>query len=143
MVDLDQFKHVNDTFGHPAGDLVLTEIGAILQRLVRPYDCVGRYGGEEFLLILTGTNFGSARRRAEELRVAVQTARILYGEKAIQVTASFGAASGFPSDPESMVLAADAALYRAKENGRNCVMVTEVEAASSAEPPERGRAGIS
>ena len=143
MVDLDQFKHVNDTFGHPAGDLVLAKIGAIFQRLVRPYDCVGRYGGEEFLLILTGTNFGSARRRAEELRVAVQAARILNGETAIQVTASFGAASGFPSDPESMVLAADAALYRAKENGRNCVMATEIEAASSAQPPERGRAGIS
>jgi diguanylate cyclase (GGDEF)-like protein len=144
MVDLDQFKHVNDTFGHPAGDLVLKEIAAIFQRFVRSYDWVGRYGGEEFLLILTGTNFESARRRAEELRVAVQTARILSGETAIEVTASFDAASGFPSDPESMVQAADAALYRAKENGRNCVMATEIEpAANPAQPQERRRAGIS
>jgi diguanylate cyclase (GGDEF)-like protein len=134
MVDLDQFKNVNDTFGHPAGDLVLKEICAIFQRLVRSYDWVGRYGGEEFLLILPGTNFMGARRRTEQLRMAVQTARILCGETAIQVTASFGAASGFPSDYESILQTADAALYRAKKNGRNCVMVTEVEpAASSAE----------
>ena len=144
MVDLDHFKKVNDTFGHAAGDLVLKETGAIFQRSVRSYDSVGRYGGEEFLLILPGSNFLSAHRRSEQLRAAVQTARILYGETAIPVTASFGVASGFPSSGESMVLAADAALYRAKENGRNCVMATEIEPArNSAQPPERRRAGIS
>jgi diguanylate cyclase (GGDEF)-like protein len=144
MVDLDHFKNVNDTFGHAAGDLVLKETGAIFQRMVRSYDWVGRYGGEEFLLILPGTNFVGARKRTEQLRLAVQTARILYGETAIPVTASFGAASGFPSGGESMVLAADAALYRAKENGRNCVMATEIEpAGNSAQPQQRGRAGIS
>lgn len=144
MVDLDHFKNVNDTFGHAAGDVVLKEIAAIFQRSVRSYDWVGRYGGEEFLMILPGSNFVNARKRTEQLRIAVQTARIQYKETAIPVTASFGAISGFPSDSESMVLAADAALYRAKDNGRNCVMATEIEpAGAAAEQPERRRSGTS
>jgi diguanylate cyclase (GGDEF)-like protein len=132
MVDLDQFKNVNDAFGHPAGDLVLREVGAIFQYSVRSYDWVGRYGGEEFLLILPGSSFVNARRRAEQFRMAVQTARILHRETAVQVTASFGVASGFASCYEEMLHAADVALYRAKENGRNCVMVIEIE------PPGNG-----
>jgi len=135
MVDLDHFKNVNDTFGHAAGDLVLKEAAATFQRLVRSYDWVGRYGGEEFLLILPGTNFAGARRRAEELRMAVQAARTQYGETAIQITASFGAVSCFPSSSESMLLAADTALYRAKANGRNCVMATEIEPAGRSVEP--------
>jgi diguanylate cyclase (GGDEF)-like protein len=126
MVDLDLFKKVNDDFGHPAGDRVLIKIAAILQRSVRSYDWVGRYGGEEFLLILPGSGFSNARLRAEQLRVAVQETRVPLGGREIQVTASFGVVSGFPRDAEEMVQAADTALYRAKRNGRNCVMVTEI-----------------
>jgi len=133
LVDLDHFKEVNDTFGHPSGDLVLKEISTIFQRSVRTYDWVGRYGGEEFLLILPGSSFVSARIRAEQFRMAVQTARILDGNTVIQVTASFGVASGFTPDFETMIHVADAALYRAKNNGRNCVMATEIEPAQPSE----------
>ncbi|MGD0731311.1 MAG: diguanylate cyclase [Terracidiphilus sp.] len=129
LVDLDHFKQVNDTYGHPAGDLVLKEISAIFQRSVRSYDWVGRYGGEEFLLILPGSNFLSARIRAEQFRVAVETARILDGKTTIPITASFGVASGFPSDYEAMIHTTDTALYKAKANGRNCVVATEIRAA--------------
>jgi diguanylate cyclase (GGDEF)-like protein len=131
LIDLDHFKQVNDTYGHPAGDQVLKEIGAIFLRSVRSYDWVGRYGGEEFLLILPGSSFVDARIRAEQFRAAVQAACIFDGDTLIQLTASFGVASGFPSDYEAMIHAADAALYRAKDNGRNCVMATEIEPAGS------------
>jgi diguanylate cyclase (GGDEF)-like protein len=136
LVDLDHFKQVNDTFGHPSGDLVLQEIGAIFQSAVRSYDWVGRYGGEEFLLILPGSGFAGAHLRAEELRAAVQRAHIHDGERVIPVTASFGVASGFPSHYEVLINAADAALYRAKDNGRNCIVATEIPAAEPAEEKE-------
>jgi diguanylate cyclase (GGDEF)-like protein len=126
LVDLDHFKNVNDTFGHPAGDLVLKEVGAIFHNAVRSYDWVGRYGGEEFLLILPGSNFAGARVRAEELRSAVQAACIHDGERAIPITASFGVASGFPADYEVLIRTADVALYRAKDNGRNCAIAIEI-----------------
>ncbi len=126
LADLDHFKAINDTYGHPSGDLVLRRIGSVFQRSVRTYDWVGRYGGEEFLLILPGTSFTHARARADELRQAVQAMRILDGDKPIQITISLGVASGFPSDYESLIRAADAALYRAKDSGRNCVMATEI-----------------
>jgi len=126
LVDLDHFKRVNDTHGHPAGDLVLKEVAAIFQAAVRSYDWVGRYGGEEFLLIFPGSGFTGARQRAEQLRLAVQAAHIHDGHTAIPVTASFGVASGFPANYEVLIHSADTALYRAKDNGRNCVMATEL-----------------
>jgi len=138
MADLDHFKNVNDTFGHPAGDLVLKEIAAIFQRSVRTYDWVGRYGGEEFLLILPGSGFAHARARTEQFRKAVEKARIFDGERAIQVTASFGVASGFPYDHEALLQVVDGALYQAKDNGRNCVIAKEIEPLANAlEPPMR------
>ena len=135
LADLDFFKRINDTFGHPAGDQVLKEASAILQRMVRTYDWVGRYGGEEFLLILPGSGFMHARQRAEEMRVALQDACILDGETKISVTASFGVASGFPASHEELIHEADAALYRAKDNGRNCVVATEMAAHQVAKTP--------
>jgi diguanylate cyclase (GGDEF)-like protein len=126
LIDLDHFKQVNDTYGHPAGDLVLKEIGVILQRSVRSYDWVGRYGGEEFLLILPSSTFVNATTRAEQIRTEVQMAHIFEDDKAIKVTASLGVASGFPSDYASLIQAADTALYRAKNNGRNQVVGTEM-----------------
>jgi len=129
LVDLDHFKNINDTCGHPAGDLVLKEVGAIFERAVRSYDWVGRYGGEEFMLILPGSGFAGARMRAEQLRMAVQWAHIHDGSRTIPVTASFGVVSGFPSQFEALIRAVDAALYRAKGNGRNCVIATEIEPA--------------
>ncbi len=127
LVDVDHFKHVNDTFGHAAGDAVLRELGDIFVRSVRSYDWVGRYGGEEFLLILPGSTLVAARNRAEHLRRAVESLRVSHGDALIRVTASFGVAAGSPTNYETIVQAADAALYRAKDNGRNCVIGTEVE----------------
>jgi diguanylate cyclase (GGDEF)-like protein len=131
LADIDHFKNINDSFGHPAGDLVLKEISAIFMRSVRTYDWVGRYGGEEFLLILPGTGFDSACIRAEQLRLAVQSARILDGETTLQVTSSFGVASGFPAgyEAEAVIRTVDEALYRAKDHGRNCVIATAMDAA--------------
>ncbi len=129
LADIDHFKKVNDSFGHPTGDLVLREIGAIFTRSVRDYDWVGRYGGEEFLLILPGSGLESALSRAEELRLAVQSARIVDSETTLQVTASFGVASGFSSEDDADIVmrTVDAALYRAKNSGRNCVIAAGME----------------
>jgi diguanylate cyclase (GGDEF)-like protein len=126
LVDLDYFKRINDTMGHMAGDLTLKEVGAIFQRSVRSYDWVGRYGGEEFLLILPGSDFESARVRAEQLRETLASAVIAEGDKVFSVTASFGVAAGYPTNHEAMLQIADAALYRAKNEGRNCVVATEI-----------------
>ncbi|HEX4321221.1 MAG TPA: GGDEF domain-containing protein [Acidobacteriaceae bacterium] len=129
LADIDHFKKVNDTFGHLAGDLVLKEVGTVFARTLRPYDCVGRYGGEEFLMILPNCGTESALIRAEQLRAAVQSARILDGETLLQVTASFGVALALPSheDAEVVIRAVDAALYRAKSSGRNCVVKAEMD----------------
>jgi diguanylate cyclase (GGDEF)-like protein len=127
LVDLDHFKDINETYGHPVGDMVLKEISEVLLRSVRNYDWVGRYGGEVFMLILPGSSFVGARLRAERFRMAVAAARFVQGEKTIQLTASFGVASGYPTDADVMIQAADTALYRAKNGGRNCVMAVEIE----------------
>ena len=128
LADLDYFKHINDAMGHVCGDMTLRETGAIFQHSVRSYDWVGRYGGEEFLLILPGSNLEAARDRAEQLRRILESATIGEGEKRFTVTASFGVAAGFPTNYEEMIQIADAALYRAKNNGRNCVVATEIKA---------------
>jgi diguanylate cyclase (GGDEF)-like protein len=129
LADVDHFKKVNDSFGHVTGDLVLKEIGAIFVRTLRPYDCVGRYGGEEFLLILPNCGMESALIRGEQLRAAVQSAHIRDGETLVQVTASFGVASVLPShdDADAVIRAVDTALYRAKGCGRNCVIQAEID----------------
>ena len=128
MADVDYFKKINDTFGHLTGDLVLKEISAIITSSVRTYDWVGRYGGEEFLIVLPGSEIENALIRAEKLRVAVQSAQIKNGETALHVTASFGVASDFPFDheAEAVIQTVDEALYRAKNSGRNCVIAAEM-----------------
>jgi diguanylate cyclase (GGDEF)-like protein len=126
MIDLDHFKEINDTHGHPAGDLVIAHLARVLQRSVRSYDWVGRYGGEEFLIILPGSSFQAARLRAEQLRNAIQTMSIECNDGHLHVTASLGVAAGFPTAHDTMLRLADQALYRAKHNGRNCVVAFEL-----------------
>jgi diguanylate cyclase (GGDEF)-like protein len=126
LVDLDHFKRINDAMGHVAGDLTLRETGAIFQRAVRSYDWVGRYGGEEFLLILPGSDFDAARSRAEHLRATLEAAQLGEADRTFSVTASFGVAAGFPTNYEEMIQIADATLYKAKNAGRNCVAATEI-----------------
>ena len=125
MLDLDRFKQINDTYGHPTGDVVLYETAQILRETAREIDMVGRYGGEEFIAILPDTDEEEAARFAE--RVRQQVAEHLYRDEAneIHMTLSSGVAS-FPmaqvESPEDLLKRADEALYRAKESGRNRVV---------------------
>lgn len=128
LADVDHFKKINDGFGHPAGDRVLKAIGKVFALNLRPYDSVGRYGGEEFLLILPNCGIETALIRGEQLRAAIQSMRIMDGKTLLQVTASFGVVSVLPShnEAEAVIRAVDTALYLAKNRGRNCVMQAEV-----------------
>jgi diguanylate cyclase (GGDEF)-like protein len=125
MVDLDHFKQVNDSHGHPAGDTVLRETARRMQLCVRSYDQVGRYGGEEFLIVLPGSSQANAVELAERLRWMIGQEPVAAWNVAISVTASFGVAAierGLTVAPEELIRIADAALYRAKEEGRNRVV---------------------
>jgi diguanylate cyclase (GGDEF)-like protein len=126
MCDLDHFKDVNDTFGHPAGDAVLRDVAYALRRELRAYDLAYRVGGEEFLVLLPGAGLQEGARVAESLRAAV--AAESHGGQ--PVTMSFGVAATSPGerfDPSVVIAQADAALYAAKDAGRNRVHVTPTE----------------
>ncbi len=131
MIDIDHFKRLNDTFGHHVGDTVLRDLSAILTRELREIDTAARYGGEEFILLLPETDLPGAKLVAERLRYAVEQASFSVGSnpasghKTEQVTISIGVAL-FPQEarlkPE-LLEAADTALYQAKAQGRNCVVL--------------------
>ena len=124
LADLDHFKHINDTYGHLAGDAVLRETAHRMRDAIRPYDSIGRYGGEEFLLVLSNCDTLGAAAIAERLLQAVRKDTIVLAEATVSVTLSAGVAtSGVLQDPETLVGAADAALYRAKRGGRDRVEV--------------------
>ncbi|MYM54589.1 GGDEF domain-containing protein [Thalassovita mangrovi] len=121
-LDIDHFKHINDTYGHAAGDMVLQEIGAILTRNLRSFDRPFRVGGEEFSVLLPGTTAIAARDIADRLREAVERHPFRCGANRIAVTVSIGiAVTGPEMTQASLVEAADAALYEAKLKGRNRV----------------------
>ncbi|UTI64756.1 diguanylate cyclase [Paraconexibacter antarcticus] len=124
MLDIDNFKKVNDTYGHPAGDLVLREVARVVREASREIDEPARYGGEEMAVILPGTDVEGAFQLAErirediaELRLPIRTAE----DEPLRVTASFGVATHPHSaaDPRSLIAGADAALYEAKHSGKN------------------------
>jgi diguanylate cyclase (GGDEF)-like protein len=122
MADLDHFKEINDTSGHLAGDMVLRNISDQLRGGLRRQEAIGRYGGEEFLVVLPNCTLATALTRAEELRRAIEAQPISIGKLEIAVTCSFGLAEFIPgSVTEELVGEADAALYVAKNEGRNCV----------------------
>jgi len=120
ILDLDLFKVVNDTYGHQVGDIVLTEVSKILQQYTREIDVIGRWGGEEFMVICPETDGEGAEKLAENLRFMIeQQSFSVIGKK----TASFGVSSYNQSDHVSTILdRADKALYQAKEQGRNRVV---------------------
>ena len=123
LVDIDDFKAVNDNYGHEAGDAVLRQLGKILSDGVRTVDVCARYGGEELVILLPQTPIGGATELAERLRTAVVDRAVLFEGTPIRVTASFGIA-GYPETVphgDWLFPAADRALYQAKENGKNCV----------------------
>jgi diguanylate cyclase (GGDEF)-like protein len=125
LIDIDHFKKVNDTYGHFAGDAVLRETAARLRGSMRPYDQVGRYGGEEFLVVLPNCELEQATRQAERMRQRLQESKVRADAGLeIQVSASFGVTISEFSDhgPDLFVRVADEALYRAKAGGRNRVV---------------------
>ncbi len=126
--DVDCFKQINDTYGHPTGDEVLRSIAQAMTEVLRPYDSVGRYGGEEFLALLPGCVRENSASHAERVRMAVNRLQIETADCVIRQTISLGVAVADrdtrPSAHE-LIVAADAALYEAKRAGRNCVVVAE------------------
>jgi diguanylate cyclase (GGDEF)-like protein len=125
MVDIDNFKRVNDTYGHPQGDLVLKEVARVLQEQSRDIDFPARYGGEEMSVILPQTDIGGAAMLAERMREAIEELEVrrLDGQGMLKMTASFGVAAlpGSATDKRYLIAVADEALYRAKHAGKNRV----------------------
>jgi two-component system cell cycle response regulator len=122
IADLDHFKQINDSYGHMAGDIALCEAVSRMRTLLRPYDAIGRYGGEEFLIVLPGCTTPDAIRLAERLRLGIGEETVAIPEGNIVVTGSLGVAASDTidaTDAASLIRAADAALYRAKACGRN------------------------
>ena len=129
MIDIDDFKAINDVHGHQAGDDVLRAVAESIRGSVRELDLAARYGGEEFAVVLPGTPLDGAKRVAERMRHAVAEIEVaLADSEPLRVTASFGIAE-YPSYPslEAVVGAADAALYQAKRNGKNRVATATVQ----------------
>jgi diguanylate cyclase (GGDEF)-like protein len=124
LADIDHFKRVNDEHGHSAGDAVLCEVARRMRSVLRDYDAVGRYGGEEFLLVVSGDE-SLGRELAERIRLALSATPITADACTIPLTASFGVASSasLGYDTIALINAADKALYEAKAAGRNTVLV--------------------
>ena len=127
MLDLDHFKLLNDTFGHQGGDLVLIETAKKIDKLLRMGDLFGRYGGEEFAIILPNTDLEGAEEVAERIRQSIAKNTIDYNQKTISVTASIGVAIIDSNDTryEDLISNADLALYQAKAAGRNRVCLAK------------------
>ncbi|MGA2000058.1 MAG: diguanylate cyclase [Terriglobales bacterium] len=141
MIDLDHFKQFNDSFGHEAGDILLREVGALFSSQIRGGDIACRYGGEEFLIILTDANLNAARQRAETLKGQVRSLQVHHrGQTLRQVTVSIGIAA-YPDNGTSaqeMITAADKALYLAKTSGRDRIVVADAvtDVVSDVEPAQ-------
>jgi len=130
MIDLDHFKNVNDSYGHSAGDSVLSGIGRLLNESARESDFMCRYGGEEFILILPSTDLEGARNVCERLRKRVEEARFEYDTMKIRITISIGMTEYSPSDDRplsDLISVADNALYQAKREGRNRVVGLRID----------------
>lgn len=149
LVDIDHFKSINDTHGHITGDAVLREAARRMQASIRPYDSLGRYGGEEFLLLLPGCNDECTVMHAERMRHVLRSEPMLLNEQSITLTASFGtttAHGGSRCTPEALIRIADETLYEAKRRGRDCVVHTpsrrQVNALLLEEMPVMASAGL-
>jgi two-component system, cell cycle response regulator len=131
LVDIDHFKNVNDTFGHLCGDEVLRGVTRRMKECMRPYDTLGRYGGEEFLIIASDADAKGAMALAERIRNLVQSKPVVTQAGEVRVTVSLGAAvstSARNADPQMLLRLADQALYKAKDYGRNrCELATTPE----------------
>jgi diguanylate cyclase (GGDEF)-like protein len=130
MLDIDNFKYINDTYGHPQGDEVLRFVSAVLKQSIRTCDIVSRYGGEEFMIVMPETDMKSAVNIAERVRRGVESQKVNIRGNSIKVTVSLGATT-FDSlkaaeDKSTIITAADNALYDAKRNGKNRISVAAI-----------------
>jgi diguanylate cyclase (GGDEF)-like protein len=123
MMDIDYFKRINDTYGHVAGDEVLKEVVGRTRASIRPYDSLGRFGGEEFLVIMPGSGVRSTRSILERVRIAVCSVPVPAGSVGIAVTVSIGGTVKGEESLDHLLRVADDALYRAKAKGRNRVVM--------------------
>ncbi len=123
LLDIDHFKKINDTYGHFTGDAVLRETASRLRKNMRPYDQVGRYGGEEFLVVLPSCDLEQAKHQAERMRARLDSTTMLVDGTEMHVSASFGVtvSDGSERTSDLFVRVADEALYKSKAGGRNCV----------------------
>ncbi len=138
LIDLDHFKHVNDMHGHQMGDAVLKETARRMSGCIRPYDTLGRYGGEEFLIVAPSTDGPGVLALAERVRWAISAQPFHGTEGTLHMTASCGVAVseyGRPLDPNTLLRRADNALYKAKQQGRNRSELAPSAADSSAVAP--------
>jgi diguanylate cyclase (GGDEF)-like protein len=124
MIDIDYFKKVNDRLGHLAGDSIIQQIARAVKSTLRESDIVCRWGGEEFLIVVKGTDAAQGQALAEKIRGAVAGGTFRYRDTAVPITISLGVASGIDGEtPDQLIARADKALYKAKDAGRNCVRV--------------------
>jgi diguanylate cyclase (GGDEF)-like protein len=133
MADIDHFKAINDTYGHQTGDEILCEVAHRMQKSLRPYDIAGRFGGEEFIMILPECNLTEGVKLAQRICRLVRSEPVIIKDVPIKISMSLGVAVAnqvAPADLEELLGSADAALYRAKEAGRN-----RVEFSSDLIPP--------
>lgn len=139
MFDLDHFKDVNDRYGHLCGDAVLNAVGNRMKEVLRGSDLKCRYGGEEFLVLLPETPLHGARRVAETLRREIAERPVPWAGEGLTVTASFGLAQTMPGEVnvQAVIARVDQALYRAKDDGRNCVRIAAESATLVADETSR------
>ncbi|KAB7623418.1 diguanylate cyclase [Alkalilimnicola sp. S0819] len=137
MLDIDHFKRVNDSYGHPVGDIVLKEFAIRCRSMLRANDLMGRLGGEEFAILLPGTDAEGARQAAEKIREAIAAQPILTSQASVAITTSLGIATLQADDekPDRLINRADKGLYRAKQEGRNRVGIV-------ADPPPMAPAPV-
>lgn len=138
-LDLDKFKNINDSYGHPGGDEVLKHFAMTAKSISRKSDLVGRIGGEEFAFFLPNTSEEDANTFSEKLHSRVRELTVIHDESSIKFTISMGLVSLLPNisyNIESILKDADKALYLAKEKGRNCTMIFNANKANSADAPE-------
>ena len=125
FIDLDNFKSINDTYSHLAGDMLLKELAGILESLCRGEDVLGRFGGEEFVILMSCTDSPEAVVLAERIRKQVEDHRFVYGNTKISVSVSLGVSTlnkddlEYVEDPEELICTADKAMYSVKQNGKN------------------------
>lgn len=129
MIDVDHFKTVNDTYGHPAGDAVLVEVATRIRGALREYDSVGRFGGEEFVAVMSNASLIPSMKLCHRIRLAIEKEAIATPAGPVKVTVSVGLVQSDPksADMDRLIGAADAALYRAKQKGRNCIEIGRLD----------------